>query len=420
MDEIPQVTTNREALKRILATLVGMVEMGAGRAGAGGLGAGGRFTFFPQKGATAQNEVPAEKSKMSPALNTAPSPAPNPAPTPAFTLPRHLYRAILLLLRPAESAVRRLIIAAARGIVVTLPPFRPRKAKPKISDTVAAMRRLGLAVSLSREDFARYQAEQKAAERRAARPRTLSLSLLDPMKYPLRIRRRYTPAPSPTDPIGAAKLMLRLQALGRALDDLPGQAQRFARWRARNEAVHARVKEGLEPWRPRRIWPLRGGRPPGRPAEVLRSGRPAPQEHPRDRRDSGALPFYGALCAGPHARRHVMTAPLRRYKAADRWPARIFRGPARTKLVQPWGTMRISRPVAPAVPVKGSSHCPAGYSFRRGPCPLAASARLCRPGIPAKPGPANGKQGERDATRFGPTNPPAERISMAAQRRAIL
>jgi hypothetical protein len=27
--------------------------------------------------------------------------------------------------------------------------------------------------------------------------------------------------------------------------------------------VDARVKEGLQPWRPRRIWPLRGGRPPG-------------------------------------------------------------------------------------------------------------------------------------------------------------
>jgi hypothetical protein len=232
MEEIPQVKTNREALKRILATLVAIAGMARGTS----------------------------------------------------TLPRHIYRAILLLLRPAESAVRRLIIAAARGIVVVLPPFRPRKPRTRISDTVAAYRRLGLAVNLSKEDFARYQAELKAAERRAAMPRTLSLSLLDPLKNPFRIRRRYVPnrampritwldsdarlqplppPPSPDDPINAAKLMLRLQALGRALDDLPGQAQRFARWRARNDAAHARVKEGLEPRRPRRIWPLRGGRPPG-------------------------------------------------------------------------------------------------------------------------------------------------------------
>jgi hypothetical protein len=33
-------------------------------------------------------------------------------------LPRHLYRALLIILRPAESAVRRLIIIAARGLVL--------------------------------------------------------------------------------------------------------------------------------------------------------------------------------------------------------------------------------------------------------------------------------------------------------------
>ena len=35
-------------------------------------------------------------------------------------LPRHVCRALLILLRPAESAVRRLIIMAARGLVVKL------------------------------------------------------------------------------------------------------------------------------------------------------------------------------------------------------------------------------------------------------------------------------------------------------------
>jgi hypothetical protein len=37
---------------------------------------------------------------------------------PAFTLPRHLRLAVLRLLRPAEAAARRLIIVAARGMVV--------------------------------------------------------------------------------------------------------------------------------------------------------------------------------------------------------------------------------------------------------------------------------------------------------------
>ncbi|MFI0846654.1 hypothetical protein, partial [Mesorhizobium sp. IMUNJ 23232] len=204
-----------------------------------------------------------------------------------------LYRAILLLLRPAESAARRLIIAAAQGIVVTLPPFRPRKPKPKTSDTVAAMRRLGLAVALSQEDFARYEAERKAAERRASRPRGQNLSLLDALKNPFRIRRKYVPAhavprirsldddapripvpqpPTRDDPINAAKLTLRLDALGRALDDLPGQAKRFARWKARNDdalqrdraARDAAVAQGKPgPARFRRFSPLRRGRPPG-------------------------------------------------------------------------------------------------------------------------------------------------------------
>jgi hypothetical protein len=199
----------------------------------------------------------------------------------------------LRLLRPAESAARRLIIAAARGIVVTLPPFRPRKLKPKLADTVAAMRRLGLAVTLSREDFARYQAEQKAAELRASRPRSLTLPLLDALKNPFRIRRRYVPnhalpritslfsdapriplppPPSRVDPIDAAKLTLRLDALGRALDDLPGQAKRFARWRARHEATLARwnardasakIEKPGAPFRPMRFSALRVGKPPG-------------------------------------------------------------------------------------------------------------------------------------------------------------
>ncbi|MFI0842464.1 hypothetical protein [Mesorhizobium sp. IMUNJ 23232] len=242
MDGSWTIEKNREALKRILLMLVGMAEMAGG----------------------------------------------------ASTLPRHLYRAILRLLRPAESAARRLIIATARGIVVNLPPLRPRKLKPKISDTVAAMRRLGLAVNLSKQDFARYEAECKAAERRAARPRAICLPLFDPQKYPFRVRRRYVPArgvprisvpgfseraalpppPSPDDPIDAARLGLRLAALGAALDDLPKQARRFARWKARCDAAVAEMRQigsaVVVPGRTargtirfQRTRPLWLGRPPG-------------------------------------------------------------------------------------------------------------------------------------------------------------
>src|SRR6185503_12554804 len=40
-------------------------------------------------------------------------------------IPQPLHRAVLRVLRPAESAVRRLIIIAARGLVVKPAPSRP-------------------------------------------------------------------------------------------------------------------------------------------------------------------------------------------------------------------------------------------------------------------------------------------------------
>ncbi len=109
MDGILAIEHNRQALKRILATLFAMA----------GFGSRGQFTFFPQEGASAQNRAQAEKSKLSPAL----------------TLPRHLYLSVLRLLRPARSAVRRLIIASARGLTITLPPSRPAR-KPKPAPTI--------------------------------------------------------------------------------------------------------------------------------------------------------------------------------------------------------------------------------------------------------------------------------------------
>src|SRR5687767_6930651 len=45
-------------------------------------------------------------------------------------IPRALYRAVLGVLRPAESAMRRLIVIAARGLEVKLAPARPMPAGP--------------------------------------------------------------------------------------------------------------------------------------------------------------------------------------------------------------------------------------------------------------------------------------------------
>ncbi|MDQ6433901.1 hypothetical protein RB623_07515 [Mesorhizobium sp. LHD-90] len=302
MEVSPAIDKNWQALKRLLAMLVGMAEMAGG----------------------------------------------------APTLPRHLHRAILKLLRPAESAARRLIIAAARGLVVTLPPARPRKPKPKSIEPI--LRSLGIAVTMSNADHARAEAAKRAAAKRAARPRTMNLPLLDPLRMPRfwsrparpvvrsvpRISgldfgaqlRPLPPPPSPDDPVNASRLALRLEALGRALDDLPGQAQRFARWKARHDAAVARQREARaagaqnqqrrEAVRFRRISPLRRGRPPG--GRLSRYDPTA--QHPRDRRDSCARPCAGRLRAGNS--RYVMTrgGSLRKVWGQDHerkaWPARIF------------------------------------------------------------------------------------------------
>ena len=193
------------------------------------------------------------------------------------TLPRHLWRAILWLLRPAEAAARRLIIAAARGITVTLPP--PRKRRPKPVAPEQFLRRLGLAVMVSSADGTAAAATATRATA-PARPRRLSLPLFDPLRAPElaegepvegprgrpmpahatpRIMLpgiiepyRLPPPPSPDDPVSAVRLSQRLLTLAAALDDLPGQARRFARWKARRD-------RGLE----RRVWPLRPGLPSG-------------------------------------------------------------------------------------------------------------------------------------------------------------
>jgi hypothetical protein len=61
-------------------------------------------------------------------------------------------------------------------------------------------------------------------------------------------------APPPPDGlVNSERLSRRLQALKLALDDLPRQARRLARWRARRENMPS----------PKFTSPLRPGRPPG-------------------------------------------------------------------------------------------------------------------------------------------------------------
>jgi hypothetical protein len=162
-------------------------------------------------------------------------------------IPHRLHRAVLRVLRPAESAVRRLIVVAARGIVVKVAPSRPM---PK-------GHRIGKGSGPSRPAF-------KLCDKRIFFPEADN-PRVKYTKYPPRIhvfpydtlvprpRPAVVPPPPPDGLVTAARLSRRLNALKSALEDLPRQARRMARWRARREAETA----------PKFKSPLRPGQPPG-------------------------------------------------------------------------------------------------------------------------------------------------------------
>jgi hypothetical protein len=157
---------------------------------------------------------------------------------------------VLCILRPAESAVRRLIVIAARGIVVKLPPSRPG---PK-----------GLAIAGKgggRQSFQLFDTRQRL------RPwwtsiripkRKLPRSWVPDDKPEGMVSYRPEdfgkPEPPPKDGrVDAARLGRRLLAIKQALENLPAQAKRLARWRMRRQAMAS----------PTFTSPLRPGRPPG-------------------------------------------------------------------------------------------------------------------------------------------------------------
>jgi hypothetical protein len=261
MDWNLAIERNREALKRILAALVAMAGLDdsaltsplwGGRREASGGGRDAADT--PTR--RSEDRRPPHKGEVEP----------------EFTLPRHLHRAILRLLRPAESAVRRLVIVMARGLVVTLAPPRPRKPAPA-STFLKKPGGTGIYLPPGARVSGFPSPLWGGVRDGGPTAGTSCLPLLDPLRpfrpgpkrpvangiprislpgvtapFPVTPRR----PPAPDDPLDATRLALRLQALGAALDDLPGQARRFARWQARRRCG-----------RTRRAWPLRPGRPPG-------------------------------------------------------------------------------------------------------------------------------------------------------------
>jgi hypothetical protein len=164
-------------------------------------------------------------------------------------IPQPLHRAVLRVLRPAESAVRRLIVIAARGLVVKLAPSRPMPVGKVI----------GKGCGNSLPSFQLFDPRKNFN-----RPRRRTFARIGPrihvFGYDPRVVALFPapppvvePPPPPDGLVDAARLGRRLQALKLALDDLPRQAKRLARWRLRREKMPS----------PKFKSPLRPGRPPG-------------------------------------------------------------------------------------------------------------------------------------------------------------
>lgn len=175
---------------------------------------------------------------------------------PRRTLSRRLRNAVLRLLRPAESAARRLVVATARGLAVTLPPPRachPRHSRKRRQFEPVMPPERGALTTAARASLPLFDRDRRFFVRpRTSRQSVPSISFGDQ-------RRPIPPRPLPDDILNPERLIRRFDALAGTLADLPKQALRLARWRARQarrRAVGDRSRRAL-----RQV--LRFGRPPG-------------------------------------------------------------------------------------------------------------------------------------------------------------
>lgn len=157
-------------------------------------------------------------------------------------LPDSQYLAAKRLLRPVESALRRLIVIAARGLVVNLPAKRPMaKGLVIVSETSGKM---AFRLFDKRRRFAFATPENPLV----VKVKTYTSNPFNPFcsLSPLRPAER-------SDRPNALHLSRRLAAVAHALENLPQQASRLARWKARRKSIKT----------PTFTSPLRPGPPPG-------------------------------------------------------------------------------------------------------------------------------------------------------------
>jgi len=150
------------------------------------------------------------------------------------TVSRRLHGMIFHVLRPAESAVRRLIVMEAREMVA--PAYRARSGP----GGPIARSKDGARIPAFPLFDPRMNPEPKPRRRSGHRPRIFFFDGMDePVTTPV--------APTPDDPVSAVALCRRLLSIRAALEDLPKQARRLVRAMARPSCKWKRVMRYARP-----------------------------------------------------------------------------------------------------------------------------------------------------------------------------
>jgi hypothetical protein len=145
------------------------------------------------------------------------------------------------ILRPAESALRRLIVIAAHGLVV-----KPVTSRPMPNGLVINGR------GTRRKSFQLFDTRKSFDFIRVENPLIVMVKTHTRNPYNP-FDQIYWPKPKPQSIDKTEHLSRRLAALKHALENIPHQAVRLARWTAKREALP----------NPKFTSPLRPGRPPG-------------------------------------------------------------------------------------------------------------------------------------------------------------
>jgi hypothetical protein len=162
-------------------------------------------------------------------------------------LPLGVYRMVAHGLFKSETALRRLIVIAARGVSVVLTPRRPMPVGLVMRAEGPSSRPMAFQLFDSRVNYSWVEEAPPITG-----PRIRTVDVPSPQAQFLALFKR----PPSTLSSEAATLTLRrrLEAALRALGNIPREAKRMARWQARRLAMD----------NPKFTSPIRPGPPPGR------------------------------------------------------------------------------------------------------------------------------------------------------------